>query len=377
VSFLDNIITQKSLIGLDIGAGTFRVVCLKPSSGLPVLTTYGSIKIPRGAIVEGEIIDIESVAASIAGLWKKTGLKEKNVTIGIASQKVIVRLIELPFMEKEELGGAIQYQAQEFIAIPIEEAILDFQVVNEFVDEEEDRKIEVLLVAAQKDLVQTYVSALNMAGLEPEVIDVSSFAMVRSLIAAPSTVDLKKEQEALVLINISAGTTNIAVVENGIPRFTRVTTLAGGSFTQSLVDFLEIPFDEAEELKIKLGLPPIDEENPVIENSNLSEEESKKVKLAQEVLTRETFKFIDEVRRSLDYYLTQTKIANIQSIVLTGNGSKLKNLPAYLEKGLQVKVEFGHPINKIKIDSSLKKEVEENELSLAISIGLALRGINK
>lgn len=377
MGFLDNIIPQKSFVGLDIGAGTLRVVCLRPSSDLPVLTTYGSIKIPRGAIVEGEIVDTETIAASIAGLWKKTELKEKNVTIGIASQKVIVRLIEFPFMEKDELAGAIQYQAQEFIAIPTEEAILDFQVVSEFVDEEENRKMEVLLVAAQKDLVQTYVSALSMAGLEPEVIDVSSFAMVRSLIGTPSIVDLKKEQEALVLINISTGTTNIAVVENGIPRFTRVTTLAGDGFTQSLVDFLEIPFDEAEELKIKLGLPPIDEENPVTENSNLSEEESKKVKLAQEVLTRETFKFIDEVRRSLDYYLTQTKITNIQSIILTGSGSKLKNLPAYLEKGLQVKVEFGHPINKVKVDSLLRKEVEENELSLAISIGLALRGINK
>ncbi|MBI4743622.1 MAG: type IV pilus assembly protein PilM [Actinobacteria bacterium] len=372
MGFLDNIFPQKTLIGLDIGAGNLRVVCLKPSSDTPILTTYGSIKIPKGAVVEGEIIDIETVAASIAGLWKKTGLKEKNATVGIASQKVIVRLVELPFMEEEELKGAIQYQAQEFIAIPTEEAILDFQVVNEFVDEEENHKIEVLLIAAQKDLVQSYVSTLNAAGLEPEVIDVSSFAMVRSLISSSSVVNSK--EDALVLINISTGTTNIVVVENGIPKFTRVTTLAGDSFTQSLVDFLEIPFDEAEDLKIKLGLPPVDEENPLKKESNLSEEETKKIKLGQEVLTREIFKFIDEVRRSLDYYLTQTKNTNIRNIILTGNGSRLKNLPLYLEKGLQLKVGFGHPLAKIKIDSSQKEAVEKDELSLAISIGLALRG---
>lgn len=393
-------------IGLDLGTTSFRVIQLKQTSGLPLLTHLGKINVPPGVIVEGEITDPAVAASSLAELWKKLGLKHRQVNVGVANQKVIVRLVELPYMDEQELRGALQYQAQDYIAIPIDEAILDFQIVGEFTTAEEEHMIEILLVAAQKDMIQSYVDTLKAAGLETEVIDVSSFALLRSLVDRPSLVlEEGKEAEATVLMNISAGITNIAVVEEGIPRFSRVTATAGDDFTRAVANAMNLSFSEAEELKIKIGLPPSEAELKPVEtpelvqvgakgknkkkgkkkkreesitsggSTYLSDIDKERVDRVQQVLLQETSHFIEDVRRSLDYYLTQARVSSIQNIVLTGGCSRLKNLSSYLERALQVNVSFGYPLKKVEISPHLKEEAEKEELSLAICLGLALRGV--
>jgi len=360
-------------IGLDIGTNTFRVAQLKSVSGSPTLVNYGSIKIPVGAVVEGEVLDVEAVSRSLADLWKKIGLRNKGVIIGVANQKVVVRLVELPYMEKDELKGAIQYQAQDYIPIPVEEAILDFQVVGEFVGENEARMMEVLLVAAQKDMIQNNVIAVENAGLKAEVIDVSSFAVIRSLLEAPSVVPAEGEEEAIALINIGAGITNIVVVEKGIPRFTRVTSLAGNTFTRALEESLSISFDEAEELKVTAGLSSLQEKDK--KRGKKSTKQAERIKAAQETLGSEVGKFVAEIRRSFDYYLSQrSQVKGIRRVILSGGGARMSNLTSHLESGLQTTVELGHPLQKVQVAPGLsREELEQEELSLAICIGLALR----
>ncbi|MDP3014391.1 MAG: type IV pilus assembly protein PilM, partial [Candidatus Subteraquimicrobiales bacterium] len=241
-------------VGLEIGTNTFRAVQIKSTPTLPIIMAYGSTKVPHGAVEEGEIVDIETVANVLSRLWKQAGFVGKKVILGVANQKVVARLIELPYMEKSELKGAIQFQAQEYIPIPVEEAIIDFQVVGEFINESEERMMEVLIVAGQKDMINSNVAALEKAYLRPEVIDVSSFAIVNSLLGTSPAI-FEEGAESVALINIASGTTNIVVAEKGVPRFTRVTSLAGNDFTQAISDMLGVPFDEAEELKIKVGLP--------------------------------------------------------------------------------------------------------------------------
>ena len=119
-------------VGLDIGTDFIRVAQIKPSSSGNALVAYGAVGMPFGAVVEGEIVDPEAVSGAIKELWKRTGLRVKDVCIGVSNQKVVVRLIDLPFMEREELAGAIQYQAQDYIPIPVEEAILDFQIIGDY-----------------------------------------------------------------------------------------------------------------------------------------------------------------------------------------------------------------------------------------------------
>ncbi len=393
-------------VGLDLGTTSFRVIELKQTSGLPMITNLAKINVPPGVIVEGEITDPSVAVSSLVELWKKTSMKHKHVTVGVANQKVIVRLVELPYMDEQELRGALQYQAQDYIAIPIDEAILDFQIVGELTTAEDEHMIEVLLVAAQKDMIQSYVDTLHAAGLEAEIIDVSSFALLRSLVEKPKLVfEGERETEATVLMNISAGITNIVVVEEGIPRFSRVTGIAGDNFTKAVANAMNLSFAEAEELKTNIGLPTSETEAERVEAPELVEvgvksKSKKKVKKGntqrdskrsesqyeinqnaetvskvQQALLQETAHFIEEIRRSLDYYLTQARVSSIQNLVLTGGGSRLKYLPNYLEKALQVNVSYGYPLKKVEISPHLKEEAEREELSLAICLGLALRGV--
>lgn len=384
-------------IGLDIGTNTFRAVQLKGNHKIPLLTQVGSINIPRGAIEEGEIIDVVAVSESLRELWKKLGLRQRQVIIGVANQKVIVRLVELPYTTEDELRSALRYQAQEYIAIPIEEAILDFQILGEFTTEEDERMMEVLLVAGQKDMIQTFIDTLQGADLEPEAIDVSSFALVRSLTEKPPLILEEGDvEEATVLMNIGAGITNIVVVERGLPRFTRVTSMAGNNFTEAVADSLGIALDEAERLKIEVGLPSVELKAPEKNVDKLkrpkttkylkspkkpepseAKTKSKKSALVQEALANRATQFADEIRRSLDYYLTQAKVAGIQNVIITGSGAKLNNFGPFLEKMLQAKVEYGRPLQKAEIAPALENIARDEELSLAISLGLALRGVEE
>lgn len=366
-------------IGLDIGTNLFRAVQLGSGSDKPILQNHGSIKVPVGAVVEGEIVDIEAAAYALTHLWKSTGLSgSKDVIIGVASQRVVVRLVTLPYMDQAELSGAIQFQAQDFIPIPVEDAIIDAQIIREILGENEERMMEVLLVAAQRDMISNTVAAVEQAGLRPQVIDLSAFAIVRSLLpeggfSLPEA-DEEEAGSAVALINISAGLTNIVVVEGGTPRFARVTPLAGNDLTQSIADSLGMTFEEAEELKVTVGLPAIDGQNDPLPD-DLPENLKVHAEAAQNIMENQINHFIAEIRRSLDYYLTQaTQVRNINQLVLSGAGSKLKNFPAYLERGLQAKVELGDPLVPVEVASRLEGTgVADDQMSLAIGIGLALR----
>lgn len=372
---------KKSIpIGLDIGTNLFRAVQLAPGSPKPQLINYGSIKVPVGAVVEGEIVDIEAAGYALSQLWKAAGFTSKDVIIGIASQRVVVRLVGMPYMEQSELAGAIQFQAQDYIPIPVEEAIIDAQIVSEYLGENEEKMMEVLLVAAQRDMVNNAVSAVEQAGLRPQIIDLSAFAIVRSLLADDSFFLPEEESagdtalSAVALINISSGLTNIVVVEQGVPRFARVTPLAGNDLTQAIADSLGLTFDEAEELKTKVGLPPIGGD-PAPIPADLPDNLKAHVEAAQTIMETQIGHFIAEVRRSLDYYLTQaTQIRNITRLVITGAGAKLNNFGAYIERGLQAKVEIGAPLQQVQPSHKISADMlVENELSLAVSLGLALR----
>jgi type IV pilus assembly protein PilM len=361
-------------VGLDIGTDFIRAAQIKSTNAGFVLVNYGSVAMPFGAVVEGEIVDPEAVSGAIKELWKRHGFRVSDVAIGVSNQKVVVRLIDLPFMERDELEGAIQYQAQDYIPIPVEEAIIDFQIIGDYMTPADEHMMEVLLVAAQRDMIQTAVEAVEGAKLRLAQVDVTAFALVRSLLG--STPSWFAEEggsagEALGIVHMTSGLTNIAVVERGIPRFTRVSALAGNQFTQAVANVLNLTFDEAEDLKNAAGLPSIDAP------AEVQGGEPQNIQTAQEALEREANKFIAEVRRSLDYYLTQaTQVRTIKRIYLTGTGSQLKNLPTYLEKGLQTQVVLGDPLSHVTASGAVEQAVLADRMGCAPAIGLALGGVS-
>ncbi len=367
--------SSTAAIGLDIGTDHVRVAQLKPAGAGFAMTAYGIADVPVGAVVEGEIVAPETVSSAIKDLWRHSGVRGKDVAIGVSNQKVIVRLIDLPFMERAELEGAIQYQAQDYIPMAVEESILDFQIIGDYMTPSDEHMMEVLLVAAHRDMIAQAVTAVEGAGLKLNQIDVSSFAIVRALLGEGGSLlpDEVDATSATGVIHISSGITNITVVERGVPRFNRISSLAGSQFTNAIANVLNLTFDEAEDLKVKVGLPDVETGSGAVP----PDVDPQLAQVAQEALEREINKFIAEVRRSLDYYLTQTsQVRTIQRIVLAGSGAQLKNLAGYLEKGLQAQVVLGDALARVQVPPNLQPLVTGDRMGCVTAIGLAMGGIS-
>lgn len=368
--------SSSAALGLDIGSDHIRVAQVKPAAAGFELSTYASIEIPMGAVVEGEIVDVDAVTVAIKELWHRAGLRSKKVITGVANQKAIVRLIDLPYMERAELEGAIQYQAQDYIPMAVEDSILDFQIIGDYMAPGDEHMMEVLLVAAHRDMIDNTVAAVEGAGLKLTQIDVSSFAIVRALMGGetPFLADEADAASATGVIHVSSGITNITVVERGVPRFNRISSLAGNQFTQAVANVLNLTFDEAEALKEKVGLPEVESGRSDVP----ADVDPEVVPVVQESLEREVNKFIAEVRRSLDYYLTQTsQVRTIQRILLTGTGARLKNIAGYLEKGLQAKVELSDPLGQVKPVGATEAAVTADRYGSVVAIGLAMGGLEQ
>jgi type IV pilus assembly protein PilM len=283
----------------------------------------------------------------------------------------------MPLMTEDELRSAIRFQANDYIPIPIDEAIIDFQIISERESDRQDKMMDVLVVAARKDMVESTIAAVEGAGLRPIIVDVSSLAFARAVLTDVEESFLKEEAGdagATTLINISSSLTDIVVLEDNIPRFTRISSMGGDAFTDALVNQLGIPFNEAEELKTKIGLRSDGDESslPEIDPSISMYKET-----VNNVLEQEMDRFIAEIRRSLDYYLVQSARAKrIEKIIVTGGGAKLRNILRYMKERLQVEVEPGHPLHSVQVARKLSEAgVDSDELSMAICLGLAMRGV--
>jgi type IV pilus assembly protein PilM len=352
----------RDAVGLDIGTTAVRAARVALGKGPPTLAGFGQISLPRGTVRDGEIADPDVVAQAIRELWKRAPLKRRNVALGIANQKVVVRPVELPLMAEEELRGAIQYQVQEFIPIPVEDAVLDFQILEETTGEDGARMMRVLLVAAQKEMVNRFVDTVVRAGLDPEAVDLIPFALIRSLSGTGGTVAGSNTGEAIV--DVGAGVTNIVVHEQGIPRFVRILLVGGNAISEALAAGLAIPFEDAERRKQETGLPgdPDDAEGRSTADPAVG------------IIEERATDLVNEIRGSLDFYLAQAEATPIVRVVLSGGGSRLTNLSRRLAAALRLPVEQGRTLEKVKPDKLKLSEAQlvQAEPLMAAAAGLAL-----
>lgn len=342
-------------VGLDISTGSIKAAEVNVSRGEAVLNNIGLVMLPEGLVSSGEIDDQAAVSGFLRELWKQNGFRHRKVVLGVSNQKVIVRPLDLPFMAEDELESAVKYQVQEFIPIPIDDAIVDYEVVDEYMTGEDERMQTVLLAAAHRGMIQSFVDSVTGAGLMPEAIELKAFALARSLIKKQYRF-IEEEDEgggSVCLVNIGAGISNICVVKEGTPRFARMLMRGGDYFTKALCDQLSISLPEAEEIK----------------KGRSTDEEANKV------LQRELRAFVGEIRRSLEYYISQTQERDLNKVVLSGSGSKIINLPFELNRDLRLPIELGHPLQNVQLGKLhyAPEELAELEASIAVSVGLALR----
>lgn len=245
---------RPSVVGLDLGRTSISAVQLKYQSGGVAMLSAAVDQLPEGLIQEGEVQDVDALAVAIKDFWKSYNLKGKKVSLGLANQKVVVRTLDFPILEESELRIAIEFQAQDYIPIPIEEAVFDYHVLGQTTDVDGVVKQKVLVVAAQKVMVMDYINALKKAKLGVGEIDLQAFAMLRSL-APRSSFELGPTVGAVAIANIGSDVTNIVVETGGEPQFTRIVSFGGDNFTRAIQDFKGMTFAEADTIKAEFGLP--------------------------------------------------------------------------------------------------------------------------
>lgn len=346
------------VVGLDIGTYAVRAVEMSVGTGEPALERFAQVTLPPGAVRDGEVVDIGSVSAAIRRLWSEGGFKPKKVVLGVANQRVIVRQAELPAMTESDLQSALKFEAQELIPIPVEDAILDFQILDEQVSAAGDPRMRILLAAAQKDMIRTHLAAIDGAGLSATAVDLIPFALVRSVLGSGGQGFGESAAEAIVCIG--GGVTNVVVHEQGIPRFVRVLLVGGDDISDAIARELDVQLDEAEDLKRRADTSSNDPN----------------VARAGQIVLDKLAPLVEEIRGSLDYYLAQSMSSPIDRVLVTGGGSRTPGIMERLQSQLGGRVEPARPLAAVRMGGISLSEAQLSDLEhlLAVPIGLALAG---
>jgi type IV pilus assembly protein PilM len=231
----------KTSVGLDIGSSLIKVVEIDHSKDTPMLIRYGIVKLPSEAIVEGEIMDQSLVVQGIQECMAKAGVTAKNVVTAVSGRAVIVKKVVMDKMNPDDAKEAIFWEAEQHVPFDIDDVCLDFQVLNEDVGA---NQMEILLVAAKKEMVNAHAGIVRDAGLNPVVIDVDSFAIQN---AVEQTSD-SGTGRVVGLVNIGSDVTNINIIQNNIPYFTRDLSVGSNVFVEAVQRELGVTFDEAENM---------------------------------------------------------------------------------------------------------------------------------
>ena len=323
------------------------------------LRRIGQVALPPGAVRAGEVVDVDTVAEAIRRLWSTVKFSTKKVAVGIANQKVVVRQVDLPWLPEHELRRSLDFQVQDFIPMPVEQAILDYHPLEEHVGENGARMLRVLLVAANRDMVNTTVQAVQEAGLEPKVVDLTSFAVLRSLIELDHLGLSSRDAEAIV--DVGASITNIIVHQGGVPRFVRILPMGGSDITEAIADRAGLPLEQAEAIKQRLGIPV----RPGAVNSTDT---------AERILESTGASFVEEVRSSLDYFQAQPGSPCVATLLLSGGGAQLPGLAERLEAAVRIPVSAGTAMSRLSVG---KVRLEPEQLNYVaplvnVPIGLAM-----
>jgi type IV pilus assembly protein PilM len=349
-------VAGRSAVGLDIGTSGVRAAELSFGKGQVTLEKFGQVALPEGAVRDGEVVDPDAVAAAIRQLWAHTKFSSKKVIVGVANQKVVVRQVDLPWLPIDELKKSLAFQVQDFIPMPVEQAVLDFHPLEELTADNGTKVLRGLLVAASRDMVMASIEAVQKAGLTAVMVDLTSFAVVRSL-ADSDHLGLGSQVEALV--DVGARITNIVVHQGGVPRFVRILLMGGQDVTDAVAERMGIPHAQAEAMKQQLGL---------------TGGEGLDSQAASRVVEATAAAFIDEIRGSLDYYLASSGSSPISRLVLTGGGARLAGLAQRLQAATRVPVEQGNPIHPLQVGRTglSPEQIAFVEPLAAVPVGLAL-----
>jgi type IV pilus assembly protein PilM len=355
---------EKPLVGLEIEAGSVAAVEVR-GGGSTEPTKTAIAPLPEGAFHDGEVVDAEAVTEALRALFADNKLS-KRVRLGVSNQRVVVRTMRLPAIDDPgELDAAIRFQAQEQIPMPLDQAILDYRVVGGTeATEGATAKIDVILVAARRDMIQASLQPLRKAGLQPVGIDLSAFGLIRALAGQAPAAEVPATDSgdqaataagATLYCNIGE-TTNLAVAKRDACLFTRVAPVGLGTVATELIERTELTPDHARMWLGHVGLvQPLDhvDGDPAI------------VAATREALDQGASALQGELRLSLDFYAAQAGAEPIDRVVLGGPASAIPGFAEQIQGGFSIPFEVGRPRALNQLD-------DQAAARLTLSYGLAL-----
>jgi type IV pilus assembly protein PilM len=349
-----------AVVGLDIEAGSLAATEVRSNGGVEVAASAIGPLSP-GAFHEGEVLDPDSLADGLKSLFSTHKLS-KQVRLGIGNQRVVVRTLRLPAIEDpKQMEAAVRFQAQEQIPMPLDQAVLEHQVVGGVPAEEgEPPQLDVIVIAARRDMISSFLAPLRQAGLEPVGVDLAAFGMIRALAgpsgAAAGEIDAEAAERPGAVLYCNAGdVTNLAVARGRSCLFTRVSHVGLESISSGLAAARGLSFEHAVQWLSYVGL-----ERPL----EAIEGDPDTVAEARRSLEQGVSALIDEVRLSLDYYGAQEAAVPVERIVLCGAGSAIPGLVERME-GIGLPIGVAHPAALAGLD-------EAAAARLTLPFGLAL-----
>ncbi len=352
-SIRDLFSSKKQLAGLDIGSSSLKLAELDTQPSGYTLRSYYQIPLPRGVFREGLLVEPQILTKTIKELFSLSRSKCRNVVTSLSGNSVISQKVTFMAMPPEELRVLIQDEAGKYLPFDsMEDVSYDFQILGE--NEFNPTQMDVMLVAAKSDIVDSYADAVKSAGLNAVIIDVDSFALENMY---EENYDFDKDEIA-VLVNVGASITNINVVRNGGSVLRRDFTLGGNHITETLQNILGLPdFDEAERVKIE-GVTG-DQEATAKFQADLME-------AIEPICT--------EIERSIDYFRS-TYGGSIGAVLLSGGAAKTRGLAENLEQRLNLKTEIVNPFKKITYNPKQfnAEQIDRIGPGAAVCVGLALR----
>jgi type IV pilus assembly protein PilM len=346
-----------SSFGLDLSDLSMKAVWLDRSGGHDSVMSFGSVPMALGNVVDGEIMNPEAVRSAIESLLEKSGPKKigtRKVICSLPETKAFLRIISLPRMEKEEVKEAIKWEIEANIPLTLDQVYYDWQILDLNVVGEKG-KMNVLVVAVARSVVDQFTELLESAGLEVIGLETESIAQARSLLPE------KNDKNTTLIVDIGDRRTSFLIAIGSTPCFTSSVPLSSQMVTEAISKELKISFDEAEAIKIKHGLGSLAMKSPVL-------------KAAEPVLES----IAVEIERSIDFYVNSLRYSSgIDSIVLCGGGSNMNGFLPYMTKRLGKPVESGNPWVNVQLGREIPIIDKRRSVQYSTAIGLALRGLDE
>ena len=344
---------KKKLVGLDIGSSSLKLAEVVSASGGYLLNRFRQIPLPPGVIVDGALENPTALTATIKELFRNSGCKERGIVTSLSGNSVIVKKITLAQMAEGDLHELIRDEVGKYLPFDnMNDVNYDFQILGD--NEYNPNQMDVVIVAAKKADVNSYVDAITSAGLSTMIMDVDSFALETMY---EENYDYESN-EIIVIVNIGASLTNINVIRGGMSVFTRDFALAGNTITEGLQERYHVSAEEAESMKID-GISGSEDDNIELRNTILE--------CAEPICS--------EIERSVDYFRSTFGGDYIKHIYLSGGSSRIAGLKSLLSERLNIETELINPLMKINYN---KKNIDPGKLESiktigAVAIGLGLR----